>query len=184
MRIDVPELSADEIIYLLRDEITTAGAPSLYIAAQKEYVFQEDFDRAAYGLQDHIEFDLVSSSVRLTVEPWVERGYWILEVTIECALGPTRTSQEDKLIRRDLTLAQFEEELHAPGQKRVTVRLDVETPDVNDDFNRWLADMRSRHPYRPTLMSGQPDTPAAGTLTPACSGLRTSASSSRWSRTP
>lgn len=149
MRSDVPELSAEELIYLLRAEIHTAGVPSLYIAAQKEYFFQEDFDRAAYGLQDRIEFDLVTSTARLTVEPWVERGYWILGVTIERDLGPTRTWQEDKMTRRDLTLDQFEEELRAPGQKRVTVRLDVETPDVKRDFDRWLAEMRLRHPCRP-----------------------------------
>lgn len=71
-----------------------------------------------------------------------------LDVTIERDLAPTRTCQEDKMIRRDMTLGPFEKELHAPRQRRVTVRLDVETPDVKSDFDRWLAEMRLRHPYR------------------------------------
>jgi hypothetical protein len=147
MRADRPDLSAAELIYLLRAETMAAGAP-IYIAALKEYLFEEDFDRAAYGLKDRIEFDLVTSITRLTVEPWVESGYWVLEVTVERALGPTRISQEDRLTRRDLTLDQFEQELLAPGPKQVDVRLDVETPDVESDFDKWLADLRSRHSYR------------------------------------
>lgn len=153
MRIDVPGLSAVELIYLLRDETRTAGVPSLYIAAQKEYLFQEDYDRAAYGLKNAIEFDLVNSIARLTVEPWVESGYWILDVTIECALGPIRTSQQDKLVRRDLTLDDFEQELLAPGPKQINIGLEVETPAVKNDFDRWLADMRLRHPYRSNPLS-------------------------------
>ncbi len=148
MRTDVPELSAAELIYLLRAEIRTAGVPSLYIAAQKEYLFQEDFDRAGYGLKNELEFDLVSSITRLTVEPWVEGGYWILDVTIECALGPIRMSKQDKLVRRDLTLDQFEQELLAPGPKQVNIGLEVQTPAVKSDFEHWLANMRLRHPYR------------------------------------
>ncbi len=148
MRSYVPDLTAVELIYLLREEITTAyGAPSLYITAEKEYIIEENFDRRLYELEeDGANFDLVNSIARLTVEPWVESGYWILEITIERALGPIRMSQEDHLTRRDLTLDEFEDELCAFGQKQVSVRVFVQRPDVKQDFDDWLAEMRKIHP--------------------------------------
>ncbi len=144
-------LSAAEVVYLLRAETEAAkGAPELDIGApQKEYIIEEDFDRSAYGLRDGKQFDLVTSITTLTIEPRVESGFWILETVIERALGPIAISQEDELTRKDLTLDEFEGELGSPERKRVTVRLHVQTSAARQDFDRWLADMRTRHPWKP-----------------------------------
>lgn len=142
-------LPVAEIVHLLRAEIETAhGAPELETAAEKEYLIEEDFDRSGYGIHDGMEFDLVTSIATLTIEPRVEKGYWILEATVERELGPIPNSEEDALMRSELTLEQFEAELGAPGRKRVIVRLYVETPVVRLDFDRWLADIRGRHPWK------------------------------------
>ncbi len=142
----LPDLSALEIIHLLRAETTAAyGAPSLNIATEKEYIKEEDFDRLSYGIEEDAAVDHVTSIARLTVEPWVEFGYWLLEVTVERVLGPIHRSQQRDLIRRNMTLDDFEEELRNPGQKQVSVRLSVETADVKADFDQWLAETRRRH---------------------------------------
>jgi len=156
-------LSAAEVVHLLRAEMESAhGAPELNIgAAEKEYVIEEDFDRSAYGIQDGEQFDLVKSITTLTVEPRVESGYWILETVIERQLGPILISQLDELTRKDLTLDAFEVALRAPGKKRVTVRLIVETSDIKQDFDRWLADMRARHPWKTEQHSIAPSAPSS-----------------------
>ncbi len=155
MRTYLPRLSAPELIHLLRAETAAAhGAPSLHIIGEKEYTIEENFDRLAYGLEDESPFDLGTSIVRLTVEPWVESGYWILETTIERALGPVHTSRQRELTRRYLTLDEFEKELRTPGQQQVNVRVYVETPDVKEDFDRWLAEMRRQHPWSARSASG------------------------------
>lgn len=58
-------------------------------------------------------------------------------------------SQEDELTRKDLTLDEFEGELGSPERKRVTVRFHVQTSAARQDFDWWLADMRTRHPWKP-----------------------------------
>jgi hypothetical protein len=149
MKTFILRLPAAEVVHLLRTETTAAyGAPELHTAAEKEYVIEEDFDRSAYGIHDGEEFDLVISIATLTIEPRVESGYWILETFVERALGLLRTSQEDELTRRELTLDEFEAELRSPGRKRVSVRLYVETSDVKQDFDQWLREMRARHPWK------------------------------------
>lgn len=151
MRAFILAVPAAEVVHLLRAEMESAhGAPELDIGfPEKEYVIEEDFDRSAYGIHNGEQFDLVTSITTLTIEPRVESGYWILETVIERSLGPMSTSQEDELTRKDLTLDEFEGELRETGQKRVTVRLQVETSAIRQDFDHWLADMRARHPWKP-----------------------------------
>lgn len=145
-------LPAAEVLHLLRAETESArGQPEVNTGAEKDYVIEENFDRSAYGIRDGEEFDLARSEAILTIEPRVEMGYWILEADVERALGPVRISEEDTLVRQDLTLDDFENELYAPGQKQVIVRLHAQTPEARRDFDRWLTDMRARHPWTPTV---------------------------------
>lgn len=151
MKTYILALPALEVVHLLRAETEAAhGEPELDVGApEKEYVIEEDFDRRAYVLHDGEKFDLVTSIATLTIEPRVESGYWILEAAVERSLGPIPISQEDDLTRTELSLDEFEAELRAPGPKRVIVRLQVQTSAVKQDFDRWLAEMRARHPWKP-----------------------------------
>lgn len=142
------KLPAAEVVHLLRAETAAAhGAPELDTGAEKDFIVEEDFDRGAFGRHGGERFDLVTSIARLTIEPRVESGYWILEAIVERPLGPARTSQEDEFTPCELTLEEFAAELAAPGRKEVSVRVCVETPDVKQDFERWLSEMRARHPW-------------------------------------
>ena len=147
MKTFILKLPADDVVRLLRAETESAkGQPELNTCIEKDFVIEEDFDRGAFGIHDGEEFDLAQSEAMLTIEPRVEMGYWILETSVKRPLGPVNVSEEDTLVRQDLTLDDFEAELHAPGQKRVTVRLHAQTSEARSDFDRWLADMRARHP--------------------------------------
>jgi hypothetical protein len=54
------KLTPAEVIELLRSETQAAlGAPELAIAAEKEYLIEEEFDYGAYGLPDAADVDLV-----------------------------------------------------------------------------------------------------------------------------
>lgn len=141
------ELPAEEVIQLLRAETkSAAGEPQLNALAEKNYVVEENFDRGAHGVQGREEFDLARSEAILTIEPRVEMGYWVLEARIDRPLGPLRASEQESLERKDLTLGEFETELHAPGEKQVKVSLHAQTSEARHDFDHWLAGMRARHP--------------------------------------
>ena len=153
MKTFILALPAEEVVHLLRAETESAkGEPELNTCIEKDYVVEEDFDRDAYGIHDGEAFDLARSEAILTIEPRVEMGYWVLETSVERPLGPVRVSEEDTLVRKEMTLDDFEAELQAAGPKQVAVKLRVQTPDVRPDFDRWLAGMRARHPSSPATL--------------------------------
>jgi hypothetical protein len=138
-----------EVVYLLQAETKTAnGQPELNTTCNKDFIIEEDFDHSAYGIDADEQFDVVTSVATLTVEPRRENGYWILSVVVERALGLVRTFDESEMAPMGLTLDEFLIELRSARKKEITVRLDVETPEVKQDFDRWLSDMRVRHPWK------------------------------------
>lgn len=147
MRAFTLSISGLEIIHLLRAELAaTGGQPELAITCEKDFIIEEDFDHTAYGIKKEEEhFDLVISVATLTVEPRREAGYWILSVVVERSLGLVPTFEITKMTPTQLTLDDFEIELRSARRKEITARLDVQTPDVKQDFDAWLADMRGRH---------------------------------------
>jgi hypothetical protein len=147
MKAFILALSGLEIVRLLRAETITAnGQPELNTTCEKDFIIEEDFDHSAYGIAEDEWFDVVTSETNLTIEPRRESDYWILSVMVERTLGLVRTLDEDKMSHMELSLEEFEIELRSARRKEVTVRLDIQTPDVKQDFDAWLADMRARHP--------------------------------------
>jgi hypothetical protein len=136
MPIHILVLPAAEAVRLLRSEtIAAERQPELNVCASKEYIIQERGD-----------LDLVTELSTLSIEPRLERGYWVLKITVERALGPLAPRNEDALARRELNVDEFEAEMNAPGRKRILVRLETETAAAKRHFDAWLAEMRARHP--------------------------------------
>jgi hypothetical protein len=136
-----------EVVRLLRAEIDAAqGQPELYLAGWEDFLIEEDFDRRAYGLDDGSGYDLVAVEARLTVEPRIERDYWMLSLVCTKELGPQLTADEDAFFGGELTLDEFEQRFLAAGDGVLRVRLDVETPQAKQHFDRWWADLNARHP--------------------------------------
>jgi hypothetical protein len=136
-----------EVIRLLRAEIDAAqGQPELYLAGWEDFLIEEDFDRRAYGLDDGSGYDLVAVEARLTVEPRIERDYWMLSLVYRKDLGPQLTADENAFFGGELTLDEFEKRFLAPGDGVVRVRLDVETPRAKRHFDCWWSDLNTRHP--------------------------------------
>jgi len=132
---------------LLRAETEAAdGQPELDTTISDEYIIAEDFDRSAYGLHDGEQFGLVTTVAVLTIEPRMERDYWVLRVTIERPLGPLSPQEQGVLERKELTLDEFETKLGSADPTRTRVRLLYETVAAKQRFDRWLADIRRRHP--------------------------------------
>ena len=146
MRTYILAIPADEIVRLLRREIAAAGGqPELYHCAWEDYIIEEVFDRAAYGIHDGDELNLVSIAAILNIEPRLEQNYWVLKVVVQRKLGPQTLEDENALIGAELTLNEFDERFLAPGGD-VTVRLEAETPAAKAHFDQWLAELQKRHP--------------------------------------
>jgi hypothetical protein len=66
-------LAAADVVRLLRAETEAAhGQPELDVSAWRDYVIEEDFDRAAFDIHSK-ELDLVTEVAILNIEPRVER---------------------------------------------------------------------------------------------------------------
>ena len=136
----------DEIVRLLRVERASAGGqPELYVEAWQDYVIEEEFDRAAYGLRDGEAYSLVSSEVVLAIEARLEQNYWVLSIAVRQDLGPRIIADEEALLGVPLSVDAFEAELLAPGARSASVRLDARTQDGKAHFDRWWADLVQRH---------------------------------------
>jgi hypothetical protein len=137
----------EEVVRLVRAESEAAqGQPELYLAGREDFVIEEDFDRRAYGLEEGSGYDLVTVEATFTVEPRVERDYWMLSIVYRKELGPRLAEGENALFGGELTLDEFEPRFLLQGDGAVRVRLDVETPQAERHFDRWWADLNARHP--------------------------------------
>lgn len=148
MKAFILALSGLEVVHLLRAETRAAHSqPEFDILCSKDYLVEEHVDHSAANSEERT---YVKSSVAiLTVEPRRESGYWILSVVVERALGLIRWFNENDMSPATLTLDEFEVELLSARPKEITVRLDVQTPDIRQDFDRWISEMRARHPWKP-----------------------------------
>lgn len=139
-------LPAQELVRLVRAEVSaTAGAPELFIEAYRDYVIEEDYNRAAYGLHDGSEYDLVISEAVLAIEPRVEQNYWVLTVTVRKVVGPQIVADETALIGASMSLEAFEAALGAPDAGTITVRLDTQSPTAKQHFVQWWTALQVRH---------------------------------------
>jgi hypothetical protein len=143
----VLNMAPEEIVRVVRAEIDAAHRqPEFYWSASEDYLVQEDFDRRAYGIQDGSEYSLVTVEAQLDIEPRVERNYWILSILVHKNLGPQVIEDESALMAVDLTLDEFEQGFLALAGRTVGVRLDAQTLQAKEHFDRWWADLSERHP--------------------------------------
>lgn len=140
-------LSPREVIRVVRAELmTTGGAPELYLDAWSDFLIEEDFDRAAYGLRDDTQHDLVTSEAVLNIEPRLERNYWVLSIIAHRVIGPQIIGDENSYIGEPLSLDEFEGRFVAADPGRAVVRLATETPAAKAHFDAWWAEIAARHP--------------------------------------
>ncbi len=143
-------LPGAEIVRLYRAEWEdTHGQPELDTCIWKEYLVEEGLS----GGNGH-DNDLVTAMAILSIEPRVERDYWILQVIVECFIGTLAACHAEVVGYRELSLGEFEAEFGGLGHKRVRVRLDASTPLAKHHFDHWLVEMRARHPLSP--QAGRP----------------------------
>jgi hypothetical protein len=173
---------AEDVVRLVRAERDAAGGePELHVNASRDYAIEEEYDRRAHGLDaanrrvdpggkpGTNEYDLVTEVASLTVEPRIERDYWMLSVVIRRSLGPQIAEAARALAPADLTLEDFEGLLaperaadasadvrHIPaegqsapaGGRSIEVRLETASPQARENFEGWWAEMTGRHAAR------------------------------------
>jgi hypothetical protein len=140
-------IAPEEVLRLVRAETDEAGGqPELYLGAWQDYVIEEDYDRASYGLDDDNRYDLVTAQAVLNIEPRLEQNYWVLSVVARREVGPQIIEDENALLGAPLTLERFESDFLATDGVAVGIRLDARTPQAKQHFDRWWAELSRRHP--------------------------------------
>jgi hypothetical protein len=161
-------LPGAEIVHLYRAEWEdTHRQPELDVCIWKEYIVEEGFP----GGNGH-DNDLVTAMNVLSIEPRVERDYWILQVIVERFIGTLAACDAEVVGYKELSLNEFEAEFGGLGHKRVRVRLDAETPSAKHHFDRWLVEMRARHPPGPHAGRPRTEAPAEAGLSEVWPGER------------
>ncbi|MDE2583566.1 MAG: hypothetical protein KGL52_18170 [Rhodospirillales bacterium] len=139
-------ISPAEIIRLIRAEAAASGGqPEFYVSAYHDYVIEEDYDRAAYGVGGDARRDLVTAEAVLSVEPRLEQNYWVLSIVVRQELGPQAIDDENALLGVPLTVDAFRARFLTPDAGKVSVRLAVRTPQARAHFDRWWAELNARH---------------------------------------
>lgn len=83
---------------------------------------------------------------RLSLEPLVERDYWVLEIRIKKVVGTRARASDDAFVGVEpVSFAEFKQEFVAEGGERRLVRLTAETPAAATKFREWRAEMEAKH---------------------------------------
>jgi CBS domain-containing protein len=140
--------SAPEIVRLLRDEMASAnGQPELNLTISKEYISRKGARCRTKSAEPDPQLDLVTGVALLTIEPRRERDYWALRVEVETAVGLRAPTHAQLPVHpTGHVLDEFEEEMRSPKIQRIRLRLETDTPAARHHFDRWLSEMRKRHP--------------------------------------
>jgi CBS domain-containing protein len=140
--------SATEIVRLVREEIATAnGQPELNLTISKEYIRRKAPRRRTRSAERGPQLDRVTGFALLTIEPRRERDYWVLKVEVETSVGSRAPYDDRGLESSALTMDEFEEEMRSSKNHRIRLRLEIETSAARRHFDRWLSEMRKRHPH-------------------------------------
>lgn len=140
-------IPADDVVRVVRAEIDTKrGQPEFQANAYRDYLMEEDYNRAASHLSAKSEEYFVTEESVLNVETRPERNYWVLSVVIHKELGFRLIEDESALLGAPLMLDEFEAALRACPGASVSVRLEASTPQAKAHFETWWADLAARHP--------------------------------------
>lgn len=139
----VPQYEVDaptnEILRWIKED-SGRKTPRLSLSARKEVSLETDFDRAAYGIGEDEDVELVSVRGTLEVQPRTGRRDWTLQLVLDDVMGfqrfPEETGYEDD---DDMSFAAFEEQFLSKGLGEVEISVVAESADAKARFDRWLA---------------------------------------------
>lgn len=156
------DLPPEEITRWVEAELDRGVPLNFDVLCVEHYTAEEDFDRVAYDLDDGADYDLVSAHGRLSVEPHVERNYWILQVRVRRVFGPMHKDREP-FEAGPMEVSEFRRRFlsHAEAERHVVVSF--ETSAARRHFEDWIAEMKNRHgldtPKATATISGAPRGP-------------------------
>ena len=114
--------------------------PRLLIRASKEYRFEPDFDRDAFGVGADDDVELVTVRGLLEVQSRTGRKDWTLQLKVEDPLGLRWPGDEDTYEDEEsMAFEAFDEQFLATGLGEVEMTVLAESPAARRRFERWLA---------------------------------------------
>lgn len=143
--IPVDVAPAEILGWIKADKEHDGGFLEYFVGAHKDFALEEEFDRTAFDLDVPEDYDLVTATAELSIEPRVERNYWILQVRVKSEVGPCRQCNEDNYAPDELSPEEFEREFLGACPGCVSVFLGAETAEARRHFDDWLETMRARH---------------------------------------
>ena len=115
------------------------ACPRLLLRASREYAFETDFDRSAFGLGDDDDVELVSVRGLLEVQSRRGRKDWALQLKVEDSLGLRAAGDEESYEDQvSMPFEAFDEQFLATGLGEVEMSLLAESAAAKARFDRWL----------------------------------------------
>ena len=141
------DVTADQIVHWLKDDLAAGRKRPLEIRATREYVSDPVANLEEAGLSEDAEVASLTTVGILEVKPAGVEDSWVLRVRVEDVVGthvPEDESAPD--IPEEIDLDAFDAEFVAPDRGTAYIALGAERPKARKAFDRIYSDIISdRH---------------------------------------
>ena len=141
------DVTADQIVHWLKDDLAAGRKQPLEIRATREYISEPVANLEEAGLSEDAEVASLTTVGILEAKLFGVEDSWVLRVRVEDVVGPHVPEDESVPdLPEEIELDVFDAEFVAPDRGTAYVSLFAETPKAKRAFDRVYAELISdRH---------------------------------------
>jgi hypothetical protein len=141
------DVTAEQIVHWLKDDLAAGRRQLLEIRATREYISEPVANLEEAGLSEDAEVTSLATVGILEVMPSGVEDSWVLRVRVEDVVGPHVPEDESVPdLPEEIELDVFDAEFVAPDRGTAYIALCAETPKAKRAFDRIFSDLISdRH---------------------------------------
>ena len=136
------DVTADQIVHWLKDELAAGRSQKLEVRATREYLTEPVADREGAGLSEDTEVASLTTVGTLEAKPSGGEGGWVLRVRVEDELGP-HVPEDHSVpdLPEEIDLDAFDADFVAPDRGTAYIAVYAETPEAKKAFDRIFDDL-------------------------------------------
>lgn len=141
------DVTADQIVQWLKDELAAGRMRTLETRATREYVSEAVANLEETGLSKDAEVASLTTVGILEVKPAGVENNWLLRVRVEDVVGPHVPEDESAPdLPEEIDIDTFDAEFISPDRGTAYIALYAETPKAKMNFDRVFSELISdRH---------------------------------------
>jgi hypothetical protein len=136
------DVTADQVMHWLKDNLAAGGKRMLEVRATREYVSDPEAKIEEAGLSEDTEVASLTTVGTLEAKPSGVMGGWVLRMRVEDEVGPHLP--EDESVRdlpEEIDLDAFDTDFVAPDRGTAYIAVYAETQEAKKAFDRVFNDL-------------------------------------------